>query len=119
MVDEAVCDAGFRRDVGDAGAVKPLAREHGNRGIEDGAALVGCRRLGHQRAPAGVAGSLTAPSAPSSRPRYASGRRCWRLGRLLRISFWMVKSRSAETKHSLSAAWAMTTPQASTIIERP
>jgi hypothetical protein len=40
-------------------------------------------------------------------------------GRLSRMSFWVAKSRSALTKHSVSGAWAITTPQGSTIIERP
>ena len=40
VIDEPVGDTGLVGDVGDAGGVKALAREHPHRGVEDLAALV-------------------------------------------------------------------------------
>ena len=48
VVDEPVGDAGLVGDVGDAGRVEALAGEDADRRVEDLAALVDRRRLGHQ-----------------------------------------------------------------------
>ena len=68
VVDEPVGDAGLVRDVGDAGAVEALPGEDRDRGVEDRAALVGGRGLGHHDAPLAPAGSGAEACTPFDWP---------------------------------------------------
>ena len=111
VVDEPVGDARLVGDVGDPGRVEALAGEDADRRVEDLAALVdgGAEALEAIR---------RAPSSAAAR-RTRRGRRLASEGRDSRTRSWAARSRSAATMHSPSGAVARTTPQGSTIAERP
>ena len=90
VVDEPVGDPRLVGDVGDAGRVEALAGEDADGGVEDEAALVGGRRLGHQRALRRL--------RPGVGARAAVGER----GQRLADAVLRAKSSSAATKHSSS-----------------